>query len=619
MTTYRPGTSWTDVVWTTFGFRQICAGAGFIEYGWGDAWVRRDVPTDILRYLRGASNPLGHVACLGVGADDHAYLVTPDGVTDKGVVVGQNPVGLYWSDGWVAVLQRTNFVYSVGGRLFAFPTTDPDGTSQGFRDVTPDGTIVFGDDAHAIEIGGVQLHEPNTRGLVTVGQIDGTDQIDGVRITQRFASIEGRAFEPHLAWNGLDDYAVVARTLRGAALSTHPPFPPPVVIDPPQPVERPRCTITSYPTTVKVGEPAVCTAEYSGGPVTRAVWLSRSLGEALWFTEDVQDPPAPLFAYHFPDAGTVDIALHVDGPGGSDDTTSLRRITVEPQDQPEPPDPGPPRQQVAFGPNLGTLDLTRMFTEPQEWTYGRERISAYQLYQGHIIEQGAVFAGANTFDLLEAAGVFWKLKEWGILLELQTAESTAGHVLECADKIAGAGGVLGGVCFDHAFIETTVEQFIQIRIDLQAKLPNLQVGVYCPYPTKSLEEIRARLVAWDAGGDAVSVDGRPDFLRLDLDYNQRGTWTADTHRQLLDMCHDRGIAVHVIVNAKEGITDAQYIAQARAWFDTALTIGTWDAVIVQSWASTPSDELRYLPHNLPESDPSAHAWLLRYVLERFPA
>jgi len=50
-----------------------------------------------------------------------------------------------------------------------------------------------------------------------VGQIDGTDQIDGVLDGQRYAIIPGPAYEPHVAHlNG--QYAVCARTPHGAAL-----------------------------------------------------------------------------------------------------------------------------------------------------------------------------------------------------------------------------------------------------------------------------------------------------------------------------------------------------------------------------------------------------------------
>ena len=92
---YRPGAGWCDVVWTPQGWRLLNSLPGAVEIGWGDLWLSHPVPTDHVRYLRGTSNPRGEVAGIGVGGDDHAYLVTPEGVGDWGVVFAQNSVGLY--------------------------------------------------------------------------------------------------------------------------------------------------------------------------------------------------------------------------------------------------------------------------------------------------------------------------------------------------------------------------------------------------------------------------------------------------------------------------------------------------------------------------------------------
>lgn len=235
---YRVGAGWADVVWTIHGWRLVNSLPGAVECGWGDAWASYPVPTDHLRYLRGASNPAGEVAAIGVGADDHAYLVTSAGVHDVGVAAGQNAVGVYWSiDNWVPVLQRTNTVYSVGDVVRKFPF--PEGSSQGFRDVKPDGTIVFGDDAHVVTLAGVTLHKPCTRGAVTVGQIDGSDRIDGVIAGLHFSAIDGPAFEPHVAQGDGEQYAICARTGAGAASILVPPYPAVPVQPPTQPPDPP--------------------------------------------------------------------------------------------------------------------------------------------------------------------------------------------------------------------------------------------------------------------------------------------------------------------------------------------------------------------------------------------
>jgi hypothetical protein len=171
-------------------------------------------------------------------------------------------------------------------------------------------------------------------------------------------------------------------------------------------------------------------------------------------------------------------------------------------------------------------------------------------------------------------------------------------------------GHVGALCYDHAFHELSAEQFASYLHEIKARYPAMIIGVYAPFPFKSTEDIRQRLVAWDILG------ARPDFIRMDVDYNQRERYTDAVHRQLLFMCADRSLPLQVVINARESVNDATYVREATAWADRCLALG-FDAYMVQSWASTPSDYERYLPHNLPESDASSHTSLLRYCLERF--
>lgn len=389
----------------------------------------------------------------------------------------------------------------------------------------------------------------------------------------------------------------------------------------PQP-QPPTCTITSYPATVAKGAPALCAAEYGGGAATRALWKSRSLGETVWFTDTVQVPPQPSYSYVFPDAGTVDIALRVEGPGGSDQTTALRRITVTDSQQPPEPEPMPDRKQCCFGPNLGSLDLQQLFTESNLWQWSYDRISAFQLYQGHIgpigVDLGERFCQPNTFEALVLSQCFKKLHEAGILLELQmTGGSGPDIVQELAGRIAvppdhqDLGGHLGAVCYDHMFQEIDAPTFAGYVRELRAWQPDFIIGAYCAFPSASVSHILERVQVWDELG------GRPDFLRMDIDPNQRDTYTAAVHAEIGKLCHQRGMTHQVVITARELASDAGYIADAKRWTDTCFGLG-FDAYAVQSWAMVPGEEARQMPHNLDEGDGDAHATLVRYVLERLP-
>jgi len=380
------------------------------------------------------------------------------------------------------------------------------------------------------------------------------------------------------------------------------------------PPERPRCRIVSYPARVTAGDPAVCQADYSGGPATSASWLFRSLGEVVWVTDAVQAPPRATHAYAFTDPGIVDISLRVDGPGGSDETASLRRITI---DAPSPqPDPGT-RGQICFGPNLGTSDFAQLFTESNLWQWGFDRIGAFQFYQGHFSlygrDYGNRFCGVNTFEWLNGANAFTKLQAAGILIEVQVAGKSLDTLEKIVAKFAALDPpvTLGGVCYDHAFMELSGQEFATEVRTIRERWPHMVIGAYCAYPMASVNHIFERLEVWDAYG------GRPDFLRMDVDYNQRSVYTADVHRQIRELVADRSdppMTLQVTINAKEHISDAEWVRQGAAWFDYCQALG-FDGYAVQSWASTPSEEDRQLPHNLPESDPTSHTALLRGCLE----
>lgn len=391
---------------------------------------------------------------------------------------------------------------------------------------------------------------------------------------------------------------------------------PPVVVPPDKPVEppkpqRPVCTIRSYPDRVILGSAANCKATYAGGPADSASWLYRKVGASVWLVSHKQVPPEPEHNYRFKEAGNYEISLKVEGAGGSDQTGSTRLILVE--EIIVPPEPEKPaRQEIAFGPNLGS-NIGQLFTEEELWDYSRQRISCFQLYVGHIISPGQDFVGQNTFDNLKQSGIFRKLREWGVLLELQMASGeTPNDVEQCVDKIEAEQGELGAICFDHAFIESTPEAFAERLQRIKGMFPDMIIGAYVPYPTKSAEDIRKQLVEWD------KLEGRPDFLRIDCDPNQTDKLTKAEFADIREMTQQRGMSLQMTVNAGDSATtDAEWVKQAKQKFDFFLTLGSWDAAMVQSWALVPSAQDRQLPRNLLESESDSHTALVKYCLERF--
>jgi hypothetical protein len=348
---YRAGHGWCDVCPTPDGFAFVYSvdGAVVCEVNEQERW-RVAVPTDHLRYLRCALSPYGEVEAVGVGADDIAYLVGRMGVERWGPAFGQNSVGLYHDGLFQPVIQRSSESYSIGRDhpWVAFPP-DIRGTSQGFRDVYPDGNIVFGDDAHVVTLEGHSFHKPNTRGDVTVGQINGTDQIDGWHRADRvrFTAIPGPAFEPHVAQRGLQ-YAICARTPHGAALVIVPPYQ--TVEEPVAQLDTIRAIRRNYPTPLGATHAQLlldCAAATKMGLLRKTGGTRIALppphfqnGFPIEVSQDILMDPASGRIYDF--LGDAEGAAT---PGWSEAVGSpqpLERIYVPTGDVPPPPPPPDP-------------------------------------------------------------------------------------------------------------------------------------------------------------------------------------------------------------------------------------------------------------------------------------
>lgn len=310
------------------------------------------------------------------------------------------------------------------------------------------------------------------------------------------------------------------------------------------------------------------------------------------------DPVPHTDAPHADTPPHVDLPPHVDVPPHSDHA-----------DQPHADTPTPPStpRLVAFGPSPGSVDMQRLFTEPQEWEWARARTSVFHFILANILDFTDLFL-PNSYDNLVAAGAFRKLKEWGILAELQTDGAWEDNI-RCTERIEAAGGELSFIIYDKAFHEIDPDDFANRVRNTRAALPNLKgMGVFAAFPFKSPDDIRRRLVEFDRRG------ARPDYLRLDVDPGRRDALTPAVFQQFRDMCSDRGIALQYVINAPDGTDDRAYVEHAKQWYERNRGLGKWDNLIVQSWATRSGRFV--VPHNLPEHDPTSHTALLRYVMER---
>lgn len=243
---------WTDVVKTPSGFAQVRATDREVvtELVGGPVRWSTPIPEPIL-YLRAAADNVGTIEAIMQGnATGTAYVVSAAGVRPMGPSFGQNATAIAWfaARGFVYYIQQNPTTYHVYDAAGCQPclVTMP-ATSQGFRDIQPDGTVRLADEYRTDIFNGRRLWEYAQRGAVTVGQCDPPGicaAVDG----KTFTIFRGFAFEPHQAEDGRT-FAVATRASVGAVVVlVAPPYPPADDLAPPAPRPDPLPTPSPVPT-----------------------------------------------------------------------------------------------------------------------------------------------------------------------------------------------------------------------------------------------------------------------------------------------------------------------------------------------------------------------------------
>ncbi len=210
---FRAGT-WCDVSpWVHDGLLQVTADGSLVRCFLEDAEIWRQTAPEPLLFCRGAVQG-GMLLTVHQGQQSgKAWLVNDRMVRDLGPTFGVQPVGI---DGCSAYVVRSGTAYDRISLVSQSLPSGAPGSSQGLSDVQPGGELWWADQHRTLTMAGVTLHYPNTRGLVTVGQVDppGIVAICNGKATR---VIEGDAYEPHVAVSPNGRVAICARTDKGAA------------------------------------------------------------------------------------------------------------------------------------------------------------------------------------------------------------------------------------------------------------------------------------------------------------------------------------------------------------------------------------------------------------------
>ena len=269
---------------------------------------------------------------------------------------------------------------------------------------------------------------------------------------------------------------------------------------------------------------------------------------------------------------------------------------------------------------------------------------ALQLYQDQLLDAPMPPLGLPRSALPPHGWNTWRaFKEWGILSmaaahNLQVIVESpglkewspdpavyVGRILESARIARAIGGSIRAVALDEPFnagfnmrqpawsVSVVRAHLHDVREQVQAREPSIDVGLIEPYPTIEAEML-CQIV------DAFS----PAFFHLDIDYRHAASRSNGLDALSLDMsrvqrtCNSSGISHGIIVwGCDESSTDtwARSARDLLAAIQDTVHRGemTWPhRMIVQSWSANGTAP-RVMPPTLPADDPRSLWGLLRDV------
>lgn len=301
---------------------------------------------------------------------------------------------------------------------------------------------------------------------------------------------------------------------------------------------------------------------------------------------------------------------------------------------------------VWYTPNPGSLDLRRMFEEPDEWQVARRFVSVFQFTQQHTYRIAPAIVGPNGYEALVRSGAFRRLVEWriktaigvGAVKEFYCTPDESGmntairDALDAISAVRAGGGAVHYLSMDEPFLsgqlprcggpelEPTADRLARYMTAVQQAYRGVRIGLIEAYPSfgpdafgRMLQLMRAR-------------DVLPAFLHLDIDLwavrNERRDFAGDL-RRIQGICAAEGIPFGVIIWGHDGDSDALF---ARDAHDLALAVQSaytsWDEMpdrfIFESWSES-STGLRITPSNLPDTRRYTLTNLLIHTYRRFLA
>jgi hypothetical protein len=243
----------------------------------------------------------------------------------------------------------------------------------------------------------------------------------------------------------------------------------------------------------------------------------------------------------------------------------------------------PARGEIWFSPNPGTLDMLRMFEQPDEWVNARQLVSVFNITQQHTFPTGDAIVGPNTYDALVRVGAFRMLVSWhkklsigvGAVKEFYCTDDASGmneaigNSLASIAAVTNAGGVVNYLSMDEPWVsgrskkcggpalEPTADRVALFMSSINRPHPDIAIGLIEAYPFSSEDAIESMLSLLEARGV------RPAFLHMDIDWH---SLTADQFvrdmRRLQTVCRSKVVPFGIIITGYNGDADSLYAIDA---------------------------------------------------------
>lgn len=274
-------------------------------------------------------------------------------------------------------------------------------------------------------------------------------------------------------------------------------------------------------------------------------------------------------------------------------------------------------QQVWFTPNLASIDMLNLFTQPELWSQARSKINVFKFYSQQLSRAQCPRCGPNTLSNLVQVGAFSKLTNWGIDIAMEAGVIKEGRcdpnefiniTKSALRNVASNSGTVRYIAMDEPTIggngsalpcgltmEQIADKTAQYINGVKAEFPNVLIGDIEGYrpgqggPPWGTVDFLERWI--DA---LIARNAKPAFLHMDI----AGFWSSFPNmqadmRRLKTFAESRGIPFGIIINeAAAPVSDKEYyqLAMDRLIAQKAM-IGVPSQILFQSWS--PSTGIYY--------------------------